>query len=39
MFSYFKRKKRRMYFKAKINVNFKDTESLEKFIVGQTITA
>lgn len=39
IFSDFKRKKKKIYFKDKINVKFKDSKSLEKFIVGQPITA
>lgn len=39
MFSNFKRKKKGIYFKAKINVKFEDSKSLETFIVGQPFTA
>lgn len=33
------KKLKKMYFKAKINVIFEDSKSLEKLIVGQPITA
>lgn len=31
-------KEKRVYFKAKINIRFKDSKSIEKLVVGQPVT-